>query len=94
MDAPGCRAFADILASSTRQSYKQSADNVDRGYPSHGLMKGSRHGGLMGILVGLSFRNRPYKSSRVADDKRFLRSFINHFVTWANIDVGFTLFLW
>ena len=48
----------------------------------------------MGILVGLSFRNRPYKSSRVADDKRFLRSFINHFVTWANIDVGFTLFLW
>ena len=52
MDAPGCRAFADILASSTRQSYKQSADNVDRGSPSHVLMKGSRHGGLMGILVG------------------------------------------
>ena len=52
MDAPGRYAFAAILASSTRQSYKQGADNVDRGYPSHGFTKGSRHGGWMGILVG------------------------------------------
>ena len=36
---------------------------------------------------------RPDKSSRAADDTKFLRSFINHFVTEANINVGFTVFL-